>query len=292
MHDLLPYIELMRPRQWIKNVFVIAPVVFSYSFLYGEKIIAAFTAFLLFSLAASCIYIVNDIIDISYDQHSRLKSKRPLARRAVSTKSAWVIAIVLGLGTLTVSFFFSHLFLLAVSAYIVLNLSYTFFLKHLVLLDLLAVALSLVLRVLAGIAAIRVMPSPWILIVTFFIGLFIISTKRLLELDLAAKEERRRVLGDYSREFLKHIMLGALIITLTSYVLYAILVVQSTIFLLTILPVSYGLLRFLWIAEEKQTATDDLSGILLHDPPLLSSVIIFALIAITIFIYVSPPLSV
>jgi 4-hydroxybenzoate polyprenyltransferase len=283
MRKIAPYIQLMRPHQWVKNLFVIAPVIFSYSFLDFVAVQKSLLAFALFSLLASSVYVFNDIIDLPRDRQNIFKKKRPLTRGLVPVRGAYVLGVLLGGIALLGGYLLSPLFFLTVLAYAIVNAFYTLLLKHMVILDMFSIAISLVLRVLAGIAAIGVIVSPWILVVTFFIGLFIISIKRILEHDLVEKSGQRSVVRIYDRGFLRHSAASSLIITLVFYVLYVIFEVRSLIFLVTILPVAYGLLRFLWLAESNDMMVDNPSDIILCDRPLQTAIAIFSVLVVVLF---------
>lgn len=275
-------IALLRPYQWIKNLFVIAPVVFSHSLGDPVKIKQSVIAFALFSLAASGVYAINDVLDAPADRAHPAKRARPVARGAISPALATCAGILVGGGALAASFFFSRRFFAVLLAYIALNLAYTLWAKRVPIIDLFSVALGLVLRVVAGVLAIGVFLSPWILGVTFWIALFIISAKRLMEWDTVPPENRRRVLGFYTRAFLEQVNATALIITVVLFMLYAFLEVRQHIFLISILPVAYGLLRFLMLAGER-TTTDDPTRLLYRDRPLQFAICIFAAIALLTF---------
>src|SRR3989344_3024937 len=266
MNSFSAFTRLMRPRQWIKNLFVVAPVVFSFSFLNLSKVGDSLIAFVLFCVAASAVYVMNDIFDLPYDRMHPLKKSRPLASGAVSVGIARMIAFLLGAGVLIGSFFFSREFLFAIVAYGILNVLYTVWLKNILLLDILSVALGFVLRVIAGIVAIQVFFSPWILGATFFIALFLIASKRLQESAMVEEDGQRSVLARYSRAFLSKIMFASLVLTITVYMLYAFLEVRNLLFLVTIIPVVYGMFRFLWLIEAGQLTTDNPPDIVFHDP--------------------------
>lgn len=311
-------IELARPKQWIKNLFVLAPLVFSHSFLDPTKFGYSIIAFILFSLAASSIYVFNDIFDLSKDCLHPLKKNRPLARGAIRLGEAILAGIILGAISIFFSAIFSTEFLGIILAYMALNFFYTQWLKHIVIIDLFSVALGFVLRILAGGIAIGVALSPWIIGATFFIAIFIIASKRFQEFNvvsavpgeeesganingfgeaspasaksygplrpsLSEASEARPVLGLYNKDFLRQIIFASLVLTIVVYVLYAFLEVKNPIFIVTILPVIYGLFRFLWITEYQETRSDNPTDILFKDTPLGIAVFIFIILVVLIF---------
>lgn len=289
-----PIIELMRPKQWIKNLFVLAPLVFSHSFLDPAKISYSIAAFILFSFASSSVYIFNDIFDLEKDRLHPLKKNRPIARGAVQVKEAILLGIFLSGITLFFSAIFSFQFLSVILCYVVLNLLYSRWLKRIVIIDLFSVALGFVLRIIAGGIAIAVALSPWIIGAAFFIALFIISSKRFQEINVILSyseamekgesfDDARPVLGLYNKDFLRQIIFASLVLTIVVYVLYAFLEVKNHIFIVTILPVIYGLFRFLWITEYGETRSDNPTDILFKDTPLGIAVFIFIILVVLIF---------
>jgi len=283
-------IELARPKQWIKNLFVLAPLIFSHSFLDSAKLGYSIIAFILFSLAASSIYVFNDIFDLDKDRLHPLKKNRPLARGAVRLKEAIFTGIALCVVSIFFSSVFSLRFLAVILAYMALNFFYTQWLKHIVIVDLFSVALGFVLRILAGGIAISVVLSPWIIGATFFIAIFIIASKRFQEFNVVSTAfERgspflgRPVLGLYNKEFLRQIIFASLILTIVVYVLYAFLEVKNVFFIVTILPVIYGLFRFFWLTEYGQIKSDNPTDIIFKDLSLQLAIIIFAILVLSIF---------
>lgn len=276
-------IRLMRVRQWWKNVFLLVPFVFSSSFLDIGAFENAVAAFVLFSLAASGVYIINDIGDRAADRLHPIKKERPLARGSISVGQAWFFALLFLGVSFAGSYVLAPRFFFVVAAYAALNFFYTAYGKHLFLLEMFIISLGYLLRVVAGAFAIDTILSGWILIVTFFISLFIITTKRIQELGMVSRTYKgRAVLELYTRPFLERIMFGALIITLMAYILY-IIEVRNNFFLVTVFPVTYGMFRFLWLIEAAAVQTDDPTDIILKDRPLLYAIACFSIMVITLF---------
>lgn len=300
---LLPFIELMRPKQWIKNLFVLAPLLFSYSFLDPTKIGYAFIAFILFSFASSGVYIFNDIFDLEKDRAHPLKKNRPIAMGTIQVKEAMLFGGSLSLITLFFSAIFSFQFLAVALSYIFLNFLYARWLKHIVIVDLFSVALGFVLRIIAGGIAIAVSLSPWIIGAAFFIALFIIASKRFQEINVVASYDKEAEMGEgaarpasagnygsarpvlslYNKDFLRQIIFASLVLTIVVYVLYAFIEVKNPIFIVTILPVIYGLFRFLWLTEYGEMRSDNPTDIIFKDAPLGITVFIFIILVVLIF---------
>lgn len=282
--NLQTFGEFIRIRQWVKNFFVIAPLIFSRSFLDPQKIEASVYAFFMFSLASSAVYILNDIVDVPHDRLHPLKRERPLARGVVSLLFAGITVSLLAAAVLILSFVFSKYFFAVLSVYFALNILYIFWVKYVALLDMFSVSLGFVLRVAGGIVAISVFVTPWILGATFFLALFIVSGKRFLGLRFTAAENDCQPLnGFYTQEFLKQIMFASLLITLLVFILYAFLEVRSLTFLISILPVTYGLFRFLYLVEAKEILTDNPTDIIFQDTKLQIAIAVFIILTVTIF---------
>lgn len=215
-------IKLIRPHQWIKNFFLFAPLFFSFSFT-SEKIIMVCLGFLLFSLAASSIYVLNDYQDIEEDKAHPTKRNRPLASGKVSKSSAKVLIFGLMSFSLFGSVVLSIDFMAVVMFYIVLNIAYTFRLKHVSILDISIIAVGFVLRIYAGAVLIGNSPSMWIVLVTFVLALFLALAKRrddcLLALD--GKKTRKNIDG-YNLEIVNSAMSLMAGVTILSYIMYTV----------------------------------------------------------------------
>ncbi len=213
---------LIRAHQWIKNFFLFAPLFFSFSFT-SDKIIIVCLGFLLFSLAASSIYVLNDYHDIEEDKAHPTKRNRPLASGRVSQSSAKVL--IFGLMSLSLfgSFVLSIEFMAVVMFYIVLNIAYTFKLKHISILDISIIAVGFVLRIYGGAMLIANYPSMWIVLVTFVLALFLALAKRrddcLLALD--GKKTRKNIDG-YNLEMVNSAMSLMAGVTILSYIMYTV----------------------------------------------------------------------
>lgn len=216
------FFKLIRINNWIKNLLVFAPVVFSFNLFHKTFLFNELLAFLGFCFTTSAVYIINDIFDRKKDAKHPTKRNRPIASGRISVQTAIIVMILLLAFASSVVLFLNVNYLKVVLSYFVLSLLYTFFLKHINLLETLIVALFFVLRILAGCAAINVLPTEWIIVVTFFIALFLTVIKRRSELIILGDKayEHRKVLQNYSAEFLDVIIYIAATITIFGYVLY------------------------------------------------------------------------
>lgn len=260
-------VQLIRPRQWIKNVFVLAPLLFTGSFLNPQSIAQAVVAFCLFCLASSAIYIINDLHDIESDrQHPLKKLKRPLASGLVTTPLA--LSLLVSLYTiLLLAWLIAPNVLLVITAYTVLNLAYTFALKTQPVVDIFIIALGFVLRIYAGAVALHVPVSAWMFITTLCLALYLAAIKRRQEL---------RQNGSESRPVLKHYSISlvdryAEMSAMGALVFYSMFVMSSHQELVISIPiVLFGLFRY-WYVVEQLEGGESPTDVLFEDWPLLAT---------------------
>jgi 4-hydroxybenzoate polyprenyltransferase len=248
-----------RPKQWIKNGFVFAALVFASKLGDITLVLKTVAAFVLFCLLSACIYLLNDAADVEADRQHPLKANRPIAAGRISVRTATVLAcggIVVGLA---LSFALNVRFGLIAAAYVALQTSYTFVLKHLVLIDVFAIAGGFVLRAAAGAAVIDVTISPWLYLCTILLSLFLGFGKRRHELLLLEEGARihRRNLGEYTGPLLDdliNIVAGATIMAYSLYTFYASSVPQNHAMMATIPFVLYGVFRYLLLVHRTDFA--------------------------------------
>ena len=202
------YFKLLRVEQWVKNLFVFAPLFFSGNLTRLDLLLQSIFAFIVFSLAASMVYIINDYSDITSDRLHPIKRHRPLASRAISKSSAITIFAALAfsvVGLLTFGYFtFSGTLLLAyiIGFYVFMNLAYTFKLKHVAIVDISIIAIGFVLRVLAGGKITDIAVSQWAILLTFVLALVLAIGKRRGELiNAQVSGKTRRALDGYNVQF-------------------------------------------------------------------------------------------
>jgi decaprenyl-phosphate phosphoribosyltransferase len=216
----LAAVRLLRPEQWTKNLFVVAPLFFTPPALSLASVAAVAGGVLCFCLLASAIYIVNDYLDREADRIHPTKAARPLAAGTVSVPVALALLVLLSSGGLSLALWLSPAFAAVGAAYVAMNLAYSVWLKHVAIVDVLIIALSFVLRVLAGNVLIDVAPSAWILIVSGLLALFMALAKRRDDLVRSLDDQHRRSLTGYSQSFLDTavaVVLGALLVTYMIY---------------------------------------------------------------------------
>ncbi|MBI3187632.1 MAG: decaprenyl-phosphate phosphoribosyltransferase [Gammaproteobacteria bacterium] len=269
--QLFGLIKLMRPKQWVKNGFVLAPLVFTGEFLEPGSVSDALLAMFLFCMAASATYIVNDLHDIEHDRKHPTKSRtRPLAAGTVPVPMALAL-----LGMLYVvqiwAWFIMPKVVLVIAAYLALNIAYTFVLKHQPVVDIFTIAIGFVLRVYAGAMALAVPVSDWMFVTTLCLALYLAAVKRRQELSLSGKDSRK-VLEKYSvslvDRYAEMSATGAL-------VFYSMFVMSAKPQLVITVPlVLFGLFRY-WYVVEELDAGESPTDALLADWQLLLTVVLW-----------------
>lgn len=280
---MLEYLKLMRVHQWIKNFFVFGAIVFSMRFLDHGSVVRSLFCFLLFCLMSSFVYILNDTIDREQDRAHPTKCNRPLAKGTIRVSHAIVLAVVLLLAALFGSFRLDPYLSVILLLYLSNNLLYSFVIKHVVLLDIFSIAIGFVLRVLAGGIAIGVRLSPWIILCTLFLSLFLGSEKRRAELNRQANRDShstRKTLGIYRETLLLQISLICAGCAFLFYALYTVLVYPDSWMYLTNVFVIYGIFRYLLLTMQGQG--EDTAELLLKDKPLLIDVTLWIISCIII----------
>ncbi len=286
---LWPLIRALRPTQWVKNVFVLAPIVFAERLTDMFVLHRALLAFAAFCLAASTIYLFNDLRDRNEDRKHPLKKHRPIASGALPLPVAIVTCILFGAGAFVVSADLGAEFATLLAVYIGINVVYSGFLKRVVILDVMAVSSGYVLRVMAGAAAISVDVSNWLLLCTTFLALFLIFSKRRHELVLLADDaaSHRAVLGHYSKAFLDQMINVVTASTVVAYALYA--VDPSTVerfgtdrLVYTIPLVLYGVFRYLYLIYQRPDEPRNPTEAILTDWPSLINVMLWGLLVLWI----------
>lgn len=268
----------LRPAQWSKNVFVLAPLVFAQQLAHRDALLRAGLAFAAFCAAASAAYLVNDVRDREEDRRHPTKRQRPIAAGTLGVGPALVAAALLVAAAIATAIRLGASFAALLATYVALNLLYSLYLKHRVILDVMSLAAGFVLRVLAGAAAVAVPVSSWLLLCTTFLALFLAFSKRRHELTLlqGAAAEQRRVLDEYSPAFLDQMINVVTASAVVSYALYAAApeTVQKfhTEHLVYTLPlVLFGIFRYLYLIYQRPAARNPTEAIL-HDPPFLINI--------------------
>ena len=271
---MIPFLKALRPHQWIKNLFVLAALVFSKHIFDPDYMIQAGLAFVSFCLISSATYLFNDIQDRENDRNHPEKRHRPIASGALGVSTAFVIALIMALVAVWLAFGIQLYFGFILIFYILLNLGYSLGLKHVVILDVMIIASGFLLRAIGGALAIEVAISSWFILCTMLLALFLGFVKRRQELTLLENQagHHRRSLNDYSAQFLDQVIAIVTAGALVSYALYTMSPEVSeklgTPYLnLTIPFVLYGMLRYLYLVYSKGQGGDTATT-LLRDFPL------------------------
>jgi 4-hydroxybenzoate polyprenyltransferase len=280
MKKIAPFVRLLRPTQWTKNVFVLAPLLFSFKLGKIAFFSPALLATVVFCLTASALYIINDFVDMEADGKHAKKSRRPLARGEITKPQALIVCAVLLILVVFFSVYagFGRTFWIFLGLYAALSLAYSFGLKHVSLLELFILASGYMFRLLAGCAAIHELPSSWILAATGTIALLIAAGKRRAEMaENHDPQQMRRSLKQYNLPFLDSVITMLAGVTIVTYLLfttsdYALDRYHSPYFVATSVFVLYGVLRYLQLVKVMGGA-DDPTTLILTDRSLCIAVI-------------------
>ncbi len=282
---LAALIVAMRPKQWTKNVlFVLPPIVFSEQLFELDLLGRVIVCCILLILSSGCVYIINDVIDLDADRAHPVKRLRPVAAGQLSVASAKAAACVLALLVLSASYLFDERLAVLILGYLTLQIAYSLYVKHIVILDVLAVAAGFVLRLLAGGIVIDVGLSPWLYASAGLLALFLVIGKRRQELASLGEDAAisRPVFAKYNLPLLDDLLRIVTSATTITYILYTVespTMVRNGehVGLLTAPFVIYGLFRYLYLihVEERGGAPDE---VLLRDRPLQATLLLAALV--------------
>lgn len=290
---ILALVQALRPKQWTKNLLVFAGVVFAQKLGEPALVLRAAAGFLAFSLLAGTVYMLNDLRDLEADRLHPRKKKRPLASGRLPVKAAWVALVPLVLVVGALSWWLGTGFCLVAGVYLVINLFYSFWLKHHVLIDVFVIASGFVLRAIAGVEVLLPLApdtalSPWLLMCTFFGALFLAMAKRRREIENAGEmaTNQREVLQHYSAPLLDGLLLVTAATTLMCYALYTIWPATVAKFrtealLYTVPIVAYGIFRYLYLTRASEKSEDP-SQVLLTDRPMAVTVLLYLAIVVLV----------
>lgn len=271
MYNITAYLHLMRPHQYLKNGFVLLGVIFSHQWQL-VTILDAGIVFIAFCAMSSSVYIMNDITDVEYDRQHPVKCSRPLPSERISINHAKLLASSLFLVSTILALTISLGAIICVTAYFLLNILYSRWLKHVVILDVFVISTGFMLRILSGTLALGIQPSEWLLLCGFMVTLFLGFAKRraeLLMLDSTDLESPkiRRVLDDYSPALLEQLTAVTAACTLICYALYTVstqtIEIHGSQSLIYTLPfVTYGIFRYLFLLHHKAQGNDTAKDLL------------------------------
>lgn len=268
MNYFLQLARLLRPHQWIKSAFVFTGLLFGHAWHNPVLVYQTIIIAIAFSLLSSAVYIYNDIIDLKYDQQHPTKKYRPLAQGTVSITTAITTALLLAILSLIIGFTIATKVGLIFIGYIILNIFYNYYSKHIVILDVFTIAAGFILRILAGTFGVGIPPSQWLMLCSLMLTLFLSFAKRRSEL-IACKQTglSRKVLRYYNPALLDKMISVTAASTIISYSFYTIstetIQIHGTHKLIYTVPfVIYGIFRYIYLlhkqvpAQELDTATE------------------------------------
>jgi 4-hydroxybenzoate polyprenyltransferase len=277
-------LEAMRPKQWIKNTFVLAGLLFAAMVDDIDAVAAALTVAVAFCLASGATYLLNDARDAEDDRHNPRTASRPIARGDLSVPTALAASAVAALAALGLAAAVNWESLACVGGYIVLQLAYSNGLKHILFVDVMAIAAGFVLRAAAGGVAIDVPVSQWLLLCTGLLAVFLGLTKRRAEAVAlgGTVQPRRAVLDHYSVGLLDELIGVVTPSTLVVYTIWAATGALTHWMLLTVPFVLYGIFRVLYLIHHRSEMTEEPAVVVYRDRPLLVCVALWGLVAATI----------
>lgn len=281
-------LKTMRPRQWTKNGFVFFALIFDKQLFQLEAFLRTLGGFALFCLVSSVVYLINDIADLEADRKHPEKKKRPLPSGKLPVRVAWAAAIGLTVLTLPLGWLLSPVFAGVLAAYLVLNLAYSKWLKHIPIVDVLVIAAGFVLRVHSGVTLIAVERfSPWLYVVTTLGSLYLGFGKRRAELSLLDRGagSHRRVLEGYTIPLLDQyvtIVSAATILAYSLYTFSAPNLPENHSMMLTIPFVVYIIFRYLYLIQVTHEAGSP-EEVLLKDAPIQAAIVLFGLTLLAVF---------
>ncbi len=281
-------VQSLRPHQWTKNLVVFAALGLSKHLFEAEPLLRSLAAFVVFCGLSGTVYLVNDIADVERDRLHPRKRLRPIASGALALGTARLFAVALGIASLLGAARLSTAFLVCAAIYLALNLLYSFRLKEVVIVDVLAVSLGFVLRAVGGAAAIPVQISDWLLICTILLALFLTLCKRRHELVSLSEgaAQHRAILAEYSPYLLDQMIAVVTASCVTAYAFYTTAQetrdkFQTDRLTWTIPIVLYGIFRYLYLVHQKEQGGSP-TDVLLTDRPLLLAVALWALAIVAI----------
>jgi len=289
MQSLKYFVISLRPKQWVKNVFIFAPMIFSLHMFQADYIWRSLLAFLLFSLGTGCMYVFNDILDCEKDKLHPVKKERPIASGRLAVRLALPAAVLLLVVVLLAIARFNQKFFLITVFYVALNALYSLFLKRVVIIDIMVIALGFVLRVMIGGTVNSIVLYPWILIATFLLAIFLALIKRRQELlkiqDLHPEQVTRKTLESYNIGMLDQMISVATATTLISYIMYVLSPDVQQKFhtnnlFFTVPFVVFGIFRYLFLAYSKGEGESP-SDIIYSDLPFTLNIVLW----VSVFVF-------
>jgi len=285
--EIKDILQLIRVKQWIKNFFLFAPLIFSHHLFDETYLLISIKAFVAFCFISSVVYIINDITDFEQDKNHPVKKNRPLPSGKISRPTAIVISFMFFVGMMIFAYDLNLKFKIAIATYFIINLFYSFKLKQIVLLDIFFIAFGFMIRIIAGGWVIDVYISSWLILTTLFLSLFLAVTKRRSELAIIENNSTtRKVLSDYSINFADQMATISAAGTVISYALYTVSERTKELFhtenlIFTTPFVVYGIFRYLYLVHKKNLGENP-TYIVTSDVPMIINIILWILTSIAI----------
>ncbi|MEI7554175.1 decaprenyl-phosphate phosphoribosyltransferase [Candidatus Chlorohelix sp.] len=276
----------MRPKQWPKNAIVFAGVVFDNHLFQYNYLLKAFIAFILFCGISSAVYLLNDLVDIEKDRQHPKKRFRPLPSGKLKPRVAFLAMILLVAITIPISLLLSWKFGVVISAYFIIQIAYSFYLKNIVIIDVFTISSGFVLRAVGGAFVIEVNVSVWLLVCTMLLSLFLGLSKRRHELVLLAEgaTDHRRILKEYTSELVQEmisVVTSSVVIAYSLYTITAPNLPKNNLMPLTIPFVLYAIFRYLYLVYRRDEGGSP-EETLLKDYPLLIDIFLWGITSIVI----------
>jgi 4-hydroxybenzoate polyprenyltransferase len=279
-------VQQMRPKQWTKNILLYAALVFSIDSIEISMFWQSTIGFILFCLISSCVYILNDYLDIEADRNHPIKRDRPMASGLLNPNLAVSVGVIIFIASIAVAFNSNLTFGIILIVYFALNVAYSIILKHVVIIDVMIVAAGFVLRALGGGVIINVKITPWFLICTLLISLFLAISKRRYEFILSLEKDssHRKVLQFYNLNLLDQMNSIVTTATIISYSLFTFTSGRTVHLMWTIPVVIYGIFRYIYLihVEGKGGSPDKL---LFEDKHILITVFLYGILVVIILKY-------
>ncbi|QEK13253.1 decaprenyl-phosphate phosphoribosyltransferase [Crassaminicella thermophila] len=285
MEILFGLVKTMRPKQWTKNLLLFAAILFSNNLFNFYLLKLSIAGFMLFCMISGNVYILNDLVDKEKDKLHPKKCMRPIPSGEVSIGQAIVFLFISVLSSFYMSYKIGFLFFLVGLIYFLWVTLYSFVLKHVVILDVMSISIGFVLRAVAGAVLIGVRISPWLLLCTFLLSLFLALHKRKseMELILSGNKTSRKILEEYTPELLNDMLHIVTSSTVMAYALYTFTASHSIYMMATIPFVIYGIFRYQYIIHKKGLGENP-ELVLLSDKPLIIDILLWAFCC-TIILY-------
>lgn len=280
---LVGLIKTMRPRQWLKNGLVFVPLFFDGKLADPNSVLRTTIAFVLLCMMSGSVYIMNDLKDIDKDRQHPTKRKRPLPSGQVNANVAAIVAAFMASFSLVIGFFLSPAYDLVLLTYLVIQVAYTFYLKNIVLIDVLTIAAGFILRVAAGVAVINVERfSPWLYVCTGLLALFMVLGRRRHEILLLGQEasNHRSILTEYNLELIDRLIGIVTTSAIVAYSLYTFLaegLPENHLMMLTIPFVLYAVFRYLYLIQVRHEGGAP-EEIFLRDRPMQATLVLYSVV--------------